>query len=248
MFIDTHCHLDFEVFNKNRKDLINKCDKLSIKYFINPATKKASWDNLIALNQEFSNIHICFGLHPVFINKHTKLDLKDLELYTQKISTKLVGEIGLDKRFENFDKQLDFFSAQVSIAKNLNKKIIIHAVKSHNEVIKTLKDLKFKHGGIIHAFNGSYDIAQKYIDLGFKLGIGGILSRPKTKLKDTLQRIDSKYIVLETDSPDMQLYNCEDNINTPQNIPKIFELLSNIYDANPDILKQQIYNTSLEFI
>ncbi|API86973.1 TatD family hydrolase [Francisella uliginis] len=248
MFIDTHCHLDFEVFDENRKDLINRCGDLEIKHFINPATQRVSWDSLIALNKEFSNIHICFGLHPIFIDKHSNSDLNDLESYTQEAATKLIGEIGLDKRFDNFNKQLKLFSAQVSIARNLNKKVIIHSVKSHNEVLKTLKDLKFKHGGIIHAFNANYDIAQKYIELGFKLGVGSILSYPKTKLKDTLSKIDPKNIVLETDSPDMLLYNSNENINTPKNIPKIFELLSNIYDLNPDILKQQIYNTSLEFI
>ncbi|BCD90346.1 hypothetical protein fh0823_04850 [Francisella halioticida] len=248
MYIDTHCHLDFEIFDKNRKDLINKCSSLVIKYFINPATQKASWNNLITLNKEFNNVHICFGLHPVFINKHTNSDLKDLEIYTQKLSTKLIGEIGLDKRFSNFDKQLKFFSTQVNIAKNLNKKIIIHSVKSHNETLRILKDLKFKHGGIIHAFNSNCNIAQKYIELGFKLGIGEILSHSQTKLKGTLYKVNPKNLVLETDSPDMKLYNSNDNINTPQNIPKIFELLSNIYDINPDILKQQIYNTSLEFI
>ena len=95
---------------------------------------------------------------------------------------------------------------------------------------------------------GNEDIAKKYIDLGFRLGIGGIISHPQSKLKETLTKIDSSHIVLETDSPDMQLYNSKDTINTPQNIPKIFELVCDIYQTNPDILKQQIYNTSLEFI
>lgn len=84
--------------------------------------------------------------------------------------------------------------------------------------------------------------------MGFKLGIGAIISQPQAKLKQALAKIKPENIVLETDSPDMLLYNSTDNINTPENIPKIFELLSNIYQLNPDILKQQIYNTSLEFI
>lgn len=84
--------------------------------------------------------------------------------------------------------------------------------------------------------------------LCFKLGIGGIISHPRSKLKQTLQKINPKNIVLETDSPDMRLYNSPKDINTPENIPTIFELLKDIYQLNPDILKQQIYNTSLEFI
>ncbi|APC91711.1 MULTISPECIES: TatD family hydrolase [Francisella] len=248
MFIDTHCHLDFDIFDKTRQKILQNCNKLGVNYFINPATQRSNWNKLIEINRQFSKITVCFGLHPVFIDKHTHTNLKDLESYSLDYPTKLIGEIGLDKRLKNFDKQLEFFSAQITIAKNLDKQVIIHAVKSHNEIIKIIKDLKFQNGGIIHAFNANYDIAQKYIDLGFKLGIGGIISHPQTKLKQTLQKIKPQNIVLETDSPDMQLYNSSDNINTPENIPKIFELISNIYQTNPDILKQQIYTTSLEFI
>ena len=71
MFIDTHCHLDFDVFDTTRQNLINDCRKLGISYFINPATQSSTWNKLIAINKQFSNIHICFGLHPIFIEKHT---------------------------------------------------------------------------------------------------------------------------------------------------------------------------------
>ncbi len=93
--------------------------------------------------------------------------------------------------------------------------MIIHSVKSHNEIIKTIKDNHFTKGGIIHAFNGNTDIAKAYIDLGFKLGIGGLISNPNSKLPKTLKNINPSSIVLETDSPDMKLYNCNENMNTP---------------------------------
>ncbi|MDE4942624.1 TatD family hydrolase, partial [Francisella tularensis] len=88
-------------------------------------------------------------------------------------------------------KQLEFFTAQINIANNLDKQVIIQA------------------------FNANYDIAQKYIDLGFKLGSGTIISQPQAKLKQALAKIKTENIVLETDSPDMLLYNSTDNINTP---------------------------------
>ena len=248
MFIDTHCHLDFDVFDNIRNELIDNCLKLGVSHFINPATQSSTWDKLRQINNQFSNIHICFGLHPIFIKNHTLADITKLEEYTASISTKLIGEIGLDKRIVDFDKQLSIFNSQISIAQNLSKKVIIHSVKSHNEIIKTLKNSKFTNGGIIHAFNGSVDIAKTYINMGFKLGIGGLISHPTSKLPKILVDIAPSNIVLETDSPDMKLYNSAENINTPASIPRIFERLCDIYELNPAILKQQIYNSSLECI
>lgn len=247
MFIDTHCHLDFDVFSSSRKELMLRCEKLGISHFINPATKSENWNNLVELNKQFSNISIAFGLHPLFIKEHKLNDLEILPQYTNSHNTRLIGEIGLDKRITNFDRQLKFFSAQIDIAKDLKKPVIIHSVKSHNEVIKILKDSKFSYGGIIHAFNGSIDIAKTYIQLGFKLGVGGLISQPHSKLKQTLLDIPVESIVLETDSPDMSLYGAK-NTNTPKSIPKIFELVCNIYQTNTDILRQQFYTNSLEFI
>jgi len=248
MFIDTHCHLDFDVFDSTRNELINDCLNLGVSHFINPATQSSSWDKLLKVNNQFSNIHICFGLHPIFIKNHSIADILKLEEYTDSIKTKLIGEIGLDKRVGSFEKQLGIFADQINVAQNLDKKVIIHSVKSHNEIIKTLKDSRFINGGIIHAFNGNADIAKTYIDMGFKLGIGGLISQPTSKLHTTFLDIDPSDIVLETDSPDMRLYGSDENINTPASIPQIFELLCDIYELNPAILKQQIYNSSLEFI
>ncbi|RUS69212.1 hypothetical protein EGW08_023026, partial [Elysia chlorotica] len=146
---------------------------------------------------------IAFGLHPAFIDKHHIDKISELEKYTQTHNTKLIGEIGLDKRFKNYDRQIDIFTKQVNIANNLHKPIIIHSVKSHNE-IKIIKDSKFKHGGIIHAFNGNAEIARTYIELGFKLGIGGLLINPNTNLKNVLKKISIENILLETDSTDMK--------------------------------------------
>ena len=248
MFIDTHCHLDFDVFDNSRIDIISKCDFLNINHFINPATEFSRWDKLININNQFPNISICFGLHPTFTNNHQISHLDNLEKFTTENNCRLIGEIGLDKRFNNFDKQLDIFTQQINIANNLQKPVIIHSVKSHNEIIKTIKDNKFTNGGIIHAFNGNIDIAKTYIDLGFKLGIGSIVSQPTNKLKNILTEIDYQNIVLETDSPDMPLFNSKDKINTPVSVIDIFEILKNIYTENADILMKAIYKNSLIFI
>jgi TatD DNase family protein len=248
MFIDTHCHLDFDIFDKTRSKIILECQNHSISSFINPATEYNRWDKLLSLNKEFPIINVCFGLHPLFIESHTNIHIEFLEKYTCDINSKLIGEIGLDKRANHFDKQLNLFASQLSIAKNLNKQVIIHSVKSHNETIKAIKNTKFQNGGVIHAFNGNIDIAKTYLDLGFKLGVGGLITYPNSKLRSALKRIPIGMIVLETDSPDMKLYKSEQDINTPMSIIDIFDTLCDIYQINTDILKQQIYKNSLDLI
>ena len=249
MFIDTHCHLDFKVFNGNLNKLVKKCVESGITNFINPATVRKNWNNLVKIQNEFDKIKICFGLHPLFIKKHKYSDIEDLEIYLDKYNNNLIGEIGLDKRIGLFDKQIEFFKDQLLIAQKNKSKVIIHSVRSHQEVIKIIKKINFKNGGIIHAFNNNFQIAQEYIKLNFTLGIGTLISHPKSKIRKDIDKINPKNIVLETDSPDMSLYQ-EQNMkrNTPDNIPKIFDILSNIYKVNNDMLMEQIYNNSLNFI
>ena len=187
-------------------------------------------------------------MHPVFVNHHTKEHLNELEKYTSLNNTKLIGEIGLDKRINNFDKQLKIFTNQIDIANNLDKKVILHSIKSHNEILKTINDYRFNNGGVIHAFNGNIDIAKSYIDLGFKLGIGGLITHSNSKIKNILNNIPISSIVLETDSPDMKLYESKQDINTPTSIINIFQTLCDIYQINTDILQQQIYKNSLDLI
>ncbi|MDE5007161.1 TatD family hydrolase, partial [Francisella tularensis subsp. holarctica] len=81
-------------FDKTRQNILQNCNKLGDNYFINPATQRNNWDKLIQITREFSKTVICFGLHPIFIDKHINTDLKDLELYSQNHPTKLIGEIG----------------------------------------------------------------------------------------------------------------------------------------------------------
>ncbi|TNF69349.1 MAG: TatD family deoxyribonuclease [Gammaproteobacteria bacterium] len=247
MFIDTHCHLDFDIFNHDRDKLINQAKENDITHFINPSVSKNNWHNVLALSKEYNNIIPVLGMHPCFIKEHHPSDLNELETQLSKNKIKLLGEIGLDKRINQFEEQLFYFSEQLSIAKKLNLPVIIHSVKAHSEVIHQIKSLNFTLGGIIHAFNGSIEIAKTYIDLGFKLGIGSILTYPKNKLTKIINTLPLSSFVLETDSPDMLPYNYKNNRNTPLSILIIFDLLCQNRNESKLEIKYNLWHNSCLF-
>ncbi|MDC0535716.1 TatD family hydrolase, partial [Francisellaceae bacterium] len=226
MFIDSHCHLDFDVFSEDLSNLINQCENQNITQFIIPSIGKQNWHSVISLCARENNFTPALGIHPCFISDHElDTDIDNLELTIIENKVKILGEIGLDKRYkETFDTQKLFFSKQIQLAKQLEIPVLIHSVKAHTEIIAAIKSSKFDSGGIIHAFNGSLEIAQIYINLGFKLGIGGLITYTQNKkLLQVVSHLPLTSFVLETDSPDMPIFNQDrSQPNTPLNLVHIF--------------------------
>ena len=162
---DTHCHLDFSAFDKDRKMIIHKADKIGIKHIMVPAVKKESWRLLRMHVAQNRNLYAALGLHPMFIDEHHESHLDDLDKALSLPPVHAVGEIGLDfyESDAKRDKQEIFFRNQLKLAIKHQLPVILHVRKAHNEVLKHLKMMNFKHGGIVHAFSGSLEIAREYI-------------------------------------------------------------------------------------
>ena len=116
---------------------------------------------------------------------------------------------------------------QIELAIKYHKPLILHHRQSHNELIRLLKQNEFPHGGIIHAFSGSEQIANTYIEMGFMLGVGGTITYPRAKkTRGSIKTIPLEFIVLETDSPDMPLNGFQGEINTPLQLPLVVKELA----------------------
>jgi len=215
---DTHCHLDFPQFATHLDIIVAKAEETGISGILIPGVKRAGWR---AIRQITATHSICFtalGLHPLFVEQHQQSDLHDLEMAMSVGPIAAVGEIGLDyyNQGTNRHSQMEFFKGQVAIAKSAALPLVLHVRKAHDEMIKTLSQLKFTEGGIVHAFNGSEHQANKYIDLGFKLGFGGAMTYPRAaKLHKLASSLPLESIVLETDAPDMPPVTCKKSFNTP---------------------------------
>lgn len=242
LLTDSHCHLDFEEFNKQLPLLIKECSNKGIHQIIVPAISPDNWLNVLNLfNNNFykknisCKIYPCLGIHPWFLKNLTHHHLQALSDLVAKQNKNIIaiGETGIDGVIaleqNNLNQQVEFFNYQLTLAKHYNLPVIIHHRRSHAEILAILKQEKPSSGGIIHAFSGSYQQACQYIDLDFKLGIGGIITYPRAeKTIKTIKRVPSSSLVLETDAPAMPLWGHQGKMNSPLRVIDVLNRLADI--------------------
>lgn len=247
--IDTHCHIDFDDFNNDRDLIIQQASDSGVLDIIVPSVAKSSWRKTIETCSHYSQCHLALGLHPVFIEQHQPQHLIELDSLVKSHSPIAIGEIGLDYFLKKLDKekQLAYFSKQLIIAKQHNLPVIIHNRKAHDECINLLTEIGVNNG-IIHAFNGSIQQAEKYIELGFLLGFGGMLTFERsTKLHRLVKQIPLESIVLETDAPDMTVEQHSGMRNSPHYLPYIVQSIAEIKEV-PEHLVASMTTTNAQKI
>lgn len=239
--IDTHCHLDVSDFYHDRDDVLEHCRSLGISKIIIPAIESKSWSNLLELCHSNKRLYPALGLHPVFIDQHHADDIEKLEQLLETVSPVAIGEIGLDFYLKDLDKdkQLALFEQQLLVAKNHELPVILHVRKAHDQVLQLLNKIQVK-GGFCHAFNGSLQQAEKYIELGFKLGFGGTLTyENSTKIHALAKALPLESIVLETDAPDMVVESHRGQRNSPEYIIESLNALATIRNEDVNVIAQQ---------
>ncbi len=205
MFIDTHTHLYLEDFNADREEMIARATKAGIDKFYLPNIDSTSVEVLHQLCDKHPTQ--CFpmmGLHPCSVKANYKEELTLAYDLLKKRKYIAVGEIGLDLYWDKtfFAQQVEAFETQIQWALDLNLPIVIHCRDAFDEIYNVLIKFKALPKGIFHCFTGNLEQANKIIALGnFKLGIGGVVTFKNSGLDKTLEQIDLKHIVLETDSP-----------------------------------------------
>lgn len=211
--IDTHCHFDADDFDVDRKEVAARAWQAGIDTIVLPGYVAAYWPRLFEVCATITQPRLlpAPGLHPCYIRQHEPAHLEQLQQLLQSHSHIVaVGEIGLDYYVDEIKspafkaKQLDFFKAQLGLATQYKKPVILHVRKAHQEVIHVLQEMKFNQGGIVHAYSGGIEEARQYAKRGFCLGIGGPLTYDQSKrLRAVVSAMPLASLVLETDAPDM---------------------------------------------
>ena len=241
MFIDTHCHLsrkDYEDISKVIED--NRTANV-LRIIISGCTRDY-FDETIEIISSYPDVYATIGYHPEEVDNVEEQDLVKLEqlLSLEKIIG--IGEIGLDYHYssENKEKQKQLFEYQLSLAEKYNLPVVIHTRDATNDTLNILKKHKVK--GIIHCFSGSYETACQYINMGYLLGIGGVITFRNCHLKDTVKKLSLKNIVLETDSPYLSPVPYRGKVNSSKNIPIIAEFLAKELEQDMTIIEKNTTN------
>lgn len=237
MFTDTHCHIYQEDFDDINLVLEN-ASKNKVNRFINNADNIETSKEVLALLEKYSNMYGAIGIHPEHVDSYTKEDLEFIEKNLNNEKIVAIGEIGLDYHYtkENKDKQIELFEYQLKLAEKYNKPVIIHSREATKDTIDTLK--KYKVKGVIHSFSGSFEIACIYIEMGFLLGVNGVITFKNANIKEVYERIPLHNIVLETDSPYLSPEPYRGKRNEPSNVYVIAEYLSSLYGVSISYLSK----------
>lgn len=229
--IDSHCHLDAAEFDTDRDAVHARAHAAGVRGIVVPAVERANFGAVASLCREYGMCHPAYGVHPLFVARAEEGDLLQVREILQRERAVAVGEIGLDFFIPEPDvaRQTYFFIEQLKIARDLELPVILHVRKSIDAVLRELRRFKVR-GGIAHAFNGSRQQAEMFIQLGFKLGFGGAMTWSRAlKIRELAATLPLEAIVLETDSPDIPpewLGNA--GRNEPGELPGIAAVLADL--------------------
>lgn len=238
MFTDTHCHFEPDYYD-NYDEVIQNAFANNVNRIIVSGCAKLGNEESLNLSNNYENIYSTIGFHPDQASTFTDDDISDLKnkvINNNKVIG--IGEIGLDYHYDGYDKdkQMDLFNKQLKLAAELNKPVVIHSRDATQDTIDVLSQYKLK--GVIHSFSGSYEVAQIYIKMGYKLGINGVVTFKNSNLKDTLKRLSPENIILETDAPYLTPHPFRGEKNESKNILIIAEFVAELYGISLEELSK----------
>jgi TatD DNase family protein len=233
MIIDSHCHLDFKVFDSDREQVIERARQVGVNQIIIPGVMQNTWSDIKLCCESYPHLYPCYGLHPYFIDRHKESDLDKLRHYIENNKPIAIGECGLDFYLKNLDpgKQLFYFKQQLDIALEFELPVVIHARKSTEAVINAIKK-RPGLSGMIHSYSGSYEQATKLIDLGFYLSFGGPITYEKSsRLRSVVKALPLNSLLVETDSPDQPMSNASSPRNEPSFITEVIKNIAHLHNT-----------------
>jgi TatD DNase family protein len=257
--VDTHCHLDAPEFSEILPKMIVRAMEQGVQAILLPTVRAADCDSVRELVAQYANkmpgLVYTLGIHPLYINHATEADLVTIQ---SQIEQSLgdphfvgIGEIGLDYFVEGLDpqRQAHFFHAQLDLAEHFQLPVILHVRRSQDAILKALRVRKIP-SGIAHAFNGSFQQAEQFIGLGFKLGFGGAATYSRAlQIRRLVKELPLTAIVTETDAPDIPpAWLKEESIpfNEPTLLPRIAKELAGIREMGDEAFSAAVWRNAMD--
>lgn len=205
MFVDSHSHIYSADFSLDRDEVITRALEAGVERIVLPNIDSSSIKPLLDLTDTVPGLFFpLVGLHPTSVKEDFRKELQILEYWLGKRRFYGIGEIGIDLFWDKsfLEEQIEAFTTQIAWAKNRNFPIVIHVRDSFNEVMEQLRKVYSPElKGVFHSFTGNFEQAEQIIELGFKVGVNGIITFKNSELGDTIRQIDPVHLLIETDSP-----------------------------------------------
>jgi TatD DNase family protein len=202
-YIDTHIHLDLLKSSGNQLDAARNA---GVRGWVVPGLSRERWPELMASVKRYAGAYAAPGVHPQEAGSWRRSQVEELRQLLEHPKSVAIGEVGLDRQVaSSWQSQEKLFVQMIHLAREMNKPLLIHARQSTGRILEILqREGNGQITGVFHAFSGSPETAARIIDMGFALGIGGVVTFSEArKLPEVVRKAPAQALVLETDAPDM---------------------------------------------
>lgn len=242
MIFDTHAHYDDEAFDEDREQLLLSLKEQGVLQIVNIGASFESNEFTLKLAEKYDFIKAAFGIHPNYADKLNEDNFKRIEQLCRLEKCVAVGEIGLDSYWPEPDLQIqkEWFAKQMDLARRIEKPIIVHSRDAAQDTYDMMKVEKAGDiGGVVHCFSYSKEMAKQFVDMGFYIGIGGVVTfKNSKKLKEVVEYIPLEHLVLETDCPYLAPVPFRGKRNSSLLLPYVVETISEIKQISKEEVEQ----------
>jgi TatD DNase family protein len=252
IWVDSHCHLnliDLDLYNNDPKNLIQSARAKQVKYIMCVGVDIKTTPSVLSFADNFECVYASVGIHPSDVNECV-FDVQWFSTHANQKNVIAIGETGLDYHYPNVSKKTQqvFFRKQIEWAIKLKKPLIIHSRDSADDTMRILRTTHASDvGGVLHCFTGDLSMAEEAIDMGFYIGISGIVTFKNAKvLQDVVKKTPLEHLLLETDAPWLAPTPYRGKPNTPEYIPFIGEAVANLKNISIEAVAKQTTDNFLK--
>ena len=245
--IDTHCHLNFEVFQQDLAEVIHRANESGITKMINPAVDLETSQEILSIAEKFTQVYAAVGIHPNSAKSWHEDTIEHLTKFGHHPQVVAIGEIGLDFYRDEAppDLQLQIFVKQLELAENLQLPVIIHNRSATQEVLAVLSDyvqqLKSSKSsmadrpGVLHSFSADVEAASQALDMNFLIGITGpVTFKNAAMVQQVVREVPLDSLLIETDSPFLPPHPYRGKRNEPAYVRYVAEKIAELKDRSVD--------------
>ena len=240
--IDTHVHLCDQRFDKDRQQVFDRARHVGVTHFVEIAYGPGIWEKAFALAAEHPNVFLAVGVHPNSAADVAMDQLPALRSHARHARVVAIGEIGLDtfRDYAPLDVQEEWFRAQLALADEVGLPVVIHQRSELERVLAMLEEARPEAGGLLHCFDQDADAVERARKLGFKLGLGGVLTYGHAELDEAIRTAPEDMLLLETDAPYLEPEPRSLKRNEPSLLPRVVKRLCELRGWTPE---QAVENT-----